>query len=302
MEQTLKRKNKKYSAKQALAAYLLLLPALFMFTFFVLIPALQTVYVSFTEWEGLGPKTWVGLKNYRDMLVGNDVYWTALKNNLLWSAVAMTIPVGIGMFQANLLVRGRLRFSKFYQMIYFLPQVISMVVAAVIWKWIYDPILGPLNGFLNAVGLGQYATGWLGNPDTVMWALCIVNVWIHTGFCCIIFTSAMQSIDSSLYEAATVDGASRFAQFWNVTFPGIRESMTTVLVLTMMWSFKVFDIVFSMTKGQPGQHSYVIALYTYIEGFIYNRMGLASAITVSLTVIILVLSKVFIAVRERGRE
>ncbi len=290
--------------KNDIIAYALLAPALLMFAYFVLIPAIQTFYISLTSWEGIGPKTFVGLKNYRDMLTdSNGVYKTALKNNIIWTVVSMTIPVGIGLFQANLLVRGGLKRAKLYQLIYFLPQIISMVVAAVIWKWIYDPVMGPLNGILKLLGFEELSTiGWLGNPDTVMIALCVVNVWIHYGFCCVVFTSAMQGIDKEYYEAAMIDGASRTVQFWKITFPGIREAMTTVLTLTMIWSFKVFDIVFAMTKGGPGQHSYVIALYTYMEGFIYNRLGFASAITVSLTILVLSMSKIFVWLRDRGRE
>ena len=163
--------------------------------------------------------------------------------------------------------------------------------------------MGPLNGILKLLGFEELSTiGWLGNPDTVMIALCVVNVWIHYGFCCVVFTSAMQGIDKEYYEAAMIDGASRTVQFWKITFPGIREAMTTVLTLMMIWSFKVFDIVFAMTKGGPGQHSYVIALYTYMEGFIYNRLGFASAITVSLTILVLSMSKIFVWLRDRGRE
>lgn len=297
-----KKRTLAYSIRQDIIAYSLLAPAIVMFLYFVCIPAIQTFYISFTQWEGVGPKIFVGLKNYKDMLFNNEVYWISLKNNIIWTLIAMTIPVWIGVFQANLLVRGGIKHAKLYQLIFFLPQIISMVVAAIVWKWIYDPVMGPLNSLLKLIGLGQYAaTGWLGNSKTVMIALCVVNVWIHYGFCCVVFTSAMQSIDKELYESAMIDGASRTKQFWCITLPGIREAMTTVLLLTMIWSFKVFDLVYAMTKGGPAQHSYVIALYTYMQGFIYNRMGLATAITALVTIMLLVLSKVFMAIRERGR-
>jgi len=297
-----RRKSFAQTIRQDLIAYSLLAPALAVFLYFVLIPAVQTIYISLTLWQGIGPKIFVGLQNYRDMLIGNEAYWISLKNNIIWTVVAMTIPVWIGLFQANLLVRGGLKAAKMFQLIYFLPQVISMVVAAIIWKWIYDPVMGPLSSILKWLGVEQYATGFLGNAKTVIFALCVVNIWIHYGFCCVVFASAMQGIDKELYEAAIIDSADRRMQFWHITLPGVREAMTTVLILTMMWSFKVFDVVFAMTKGGPGQHSYVIALYTYMQGFVYNRMGLATAITVSLTVTVLILSKGFMAIRERGRD
>lgn len=297
-----KKRTCAYSIRQDIIAYLLLAPVIVMFLCFVCIPAIQTFYISFTQWKGIGPKIFVGLKNYKDMLSNNEVYFISLKNNIIWTLVAITIPVWIGLFQANLLVRGDLKYAKFYQLIFFLPQIISMVAIGIVWKWIYDPVMGPLNGLLKLIGLGQYASiGWLGNPKTVIIALCVVNVWIHSGFCCVIFAAAMQSIDEDLYEAAMIDGASRTRQFWNITLPGIRETMTTVLLLTMIWSFKVFDLVYVMTSGGPGWHSYVIALYIYMQGFIYNRMGLATAMAVSVSIVLLVLSKVFMAIRERGR-
>lgn len=283
--------------------YLLLAPILIMFITFVLIPAVQTVYISFTQWEGIGPKTWVGIENYKNMF-SDRVFWISVRNTIVWTVVTMTIPVAIGLLQANLLVRGGLphRVAKLYQMIYFLPQVISTVVAAIAWKFIYDPVMGPLNNLLHIVGLDQFATiGWLGNPSTVMPALLVVNIWIHSGFCCVVLAAAMQSIDGELYDAALVDGATRREQFWHVTYPCIRTPMTTVLVLTMMWSLKVFDIIWTMTKGGPAQRSYVFAIHAYVQGFSYNRFGLAAAITVFLTVFALLFSRVFNAIREHSK-
>jgi ABC-type sugar transport system permease subunit len=283
-------------------AYLLLAPAMIMFLYFVFIPALQTFQISFTIWQGIGPKRYVGLLNYRNMLVNDEVYWISLRNNLIWTAVSMTIPVWIGLFQANLIVRGGLRQAKLYQLVYFLPQVISVVVAAIIWQWIYDPIMGPASDIFKSLGFERVAArGLIGHPSTVIYALLVVNVWIHYGFCCVVFASAIQGIDKELYEASIMDGAGRKVQFWNITLPGVREAMTTVLVLTMIWSFKVFDIVFAMTRGGPGQSSYVIALHTYIQGFVYHRMGIATAVTVSLTLMVFLMSKIFLAVRERYR-
>jgi ABC-type sugar transport system permease subunit len=289
--------------RENLIAYSLLAPAMGLFLYFVFIPALQTFYISFTVWEGIGPKRFVGLLNYKNMITREEVYWISLKNNLIWTLISMTIPVWIGLFQANLIVRARLKLAKFYQLVYFMPQIISMVVAAIIWKWIYDPVMGPITSLLNSLGLGHIAaSGLLGNPKSVIYAISVVNIWVHYGFCCVVFASAVQSIDSEQYEAAIVDGATRRVQFWYITLPGIREAMTTVLVLTLMWSFKVFDIVYAMTKGGPGQSSYVIALYTYMQGFWYNRMGIATAVTVSLTLAVFAVSKIFVAVRERGRD
>lgn len=288
--------------RQNMVAYAFVLPAMAFFLIFVCIPAVQTFLTSFTQWEGIGHKKFIGLQNYINIFSNNERFWIAIKNNLMWAACSATVPLAIGLIQANLLIRGKVKYANVFQLIFFLPQIISSVVAAITWKWIYDPNMGPLNSALKAVGLESFTKPWLGDPGVVMLALLIVYIWIAYGFCTVVFCAAIQGVDEQLYEASRLDGCGSWRQFWNVTLPSIRQSMTTVLLLMIVWSFQVFDLVFTMTTGGPGYSSYVMSYYVYYEGFIANNVGFASALSMTLTTIILVFSKVFMKLREKGEN
>ena len=281
-------------------AYAFLLPAMVVFMAFVLIPAVQSVAYSFTKWEGIGAMRWVGLKNYVDLFTKTPLYWETLGRNIVWAFGAATIPVVIGLLQANLLVRGKVKGSNFFQLVFFLPQVISTVVVAIIWKWIFDPVQGPISYAL--IASGRDGLDWLGNPGMVMIALFIVYVWQAYGFDTIVFGAAIQGIDENLYDAARLDGCGPMRQFAHVTLPGIRPNMTTVLLLSVIWSFQIFDLVYTMTAGGPGYSSYVISYYVYYEGFIANHVGFATSMSITLTAIILCFSLLFMRIRERGEK
>lgn len=285
--------------KQNMIAYLFLLPAMGIFILFVFTPAVQTVYYSLTQWQGIGPKEFIGLKNYMTIFTTDKLFWQSVLNNLSWTVAAAIVPVWLGLIIANITVRSKIKYASIFQMIFFLPQVISTVIAAVIWKWIYDPAIGPLNNVLNAMGLGKFAIGWLGEPKIVLWALFVIYVWQTFGFCMVLFTSAIQGVDEQLYEASRIDGCGGWGQFWNVTFPGIRQAMTSTLLLVILWSFQVFDLVVTTTEGGPGYSSYVFSYYIYYQGLIARRIGYAAAASVILTVLSLAFTKLFMYFRER---
>lgn len=284
--------------KNRLLALMLVFPAFAVYAWMVLVPSVQTLYISFTQWEGIGPKTWVGLSNYVKMF--SEEEWplikTALGNNLIWAAVSVTLPVWLGLLLASILVRGRRRTAKGLQLIYFLPQVVSMVVAAVAWTWLYNPLTGPLTSIVSTLGI-QAPAGLLGGKDTVVPALLVVDVWLTFGFCCLIYTSAIQNIDESVYDAAKVDGVSRWQEFFYITVPGVRGTTTTLTLLMLIASFKVFDLVYTMTEGGPANSSMVISLYAYKEGFLYNHMGYAAAVTMVMSALLLVISQVYMRLR-----
>ena len=286
------RKNRPYQ----LLAYGLLLPAFLIYGAFVLVPSVQSLLYSFTDWEGLGDKTIVWFDNYAKIFSAKEwpYVWQALKNNLIWVLVSATVPPALGVILANMLVRGRHRGAKFYQLIFFLPQIISMVVASVAWNWIYNPLFGPL----TQLGLAP-KTGFLSSQSTVLPALLVIDVWMSYGFCCLIYTSALQNIDPMLYDAGIIDGTSPFSEFFYITLPCLRENTTTVVMMMVISAFKVFDLVYTMTNGGPSDSSNVISLYAYKEGFMYNRMGYASAVTMVITLILLVVS---VLINRNGRE
>lgn len=280
-------------------AYLFILPTIVMFGGFVVWPLLQTVYLSFQNWNGIGAIEFAGFDNYVEFFKDPHV-WQSFKNNMLWMVCSCTIPIIIGLVQASLLVNSGIKHSKIFQLILFLPQVFSSVIAAVIWSWIYNPVLGPLNRVLEAVGLSGLAKAWLGDEKTVMFALLIMSIWLSYGFNMVVYSAAIQGIDSDIYEAATLDGCGPLRKLFSVTIPCVRTTTTTLLMFALIDSFKVFDIVFQMTKGGPGYSSHVLSYYLYNEAFIKNRIGYGASIAVILTIFILIVSRVFLRVRESG--
>ncbi|RKP51448.1 sugar ABC transporter permease [Cohnella endophytica] len=280
-------------------AYLFLLPAFAMVIWFMVWPAMQTFYISMTNWDGISPKRFVGMQNYIHLFTDEPMFAKAIKNTLLWVLGGATVPVWLGLVFANLLVRGKVKFTKWYQLGFFFPQIISSVIAAVIWKWIYDPTFGPLSAILDKLGIARPVAGWLGNPDLVMIALFVIFVWGSFGYTTMIFTAALQGVDSQLYDAANIDGCGAWGQFRHVSIPGLRQTITTVVILMTIGSFSVFDIVMATTKGGPGYSSYVISYYVYTQGFIVNRLGFAAAASILLTVFILIVSRSIILIREK---
>lgn len=292
--------KKRNFKKQSITAWLLMLPALAVYAWLVLIPMVQTFYISFTDWEGIGPKTWAGLNNYIRIFSETEwpAIWAALKNNLAWFAVAVTIPIWIGLFLANILVRGRVKGGKFFQMVYFMPQVVSMIVIAIAWKWLFNPLFGPLNEILGSFGLYSKA-GLLSSKSTVVFALLFIYVWMSFGYSCLLYTVAIENVDPQIYEAARLDGASPAQEFFRITVPSVRGTTTTITLLMMISSFKAFDLVYSLTNGGPSNSSNVISLYAYKEGFLYSRMGYASAVTVAVSILLLGLAQGYLRLRKR---
>lgn len=286
--------------KQSITGFAFILPGFIMFLVFMCIPSIQSFFLSFTEWSGIGPKQYVGLNNYIEMFSKDPIYWVSLKNNLLWAVGAATVPIWLGLFLANLLVRGHLRHTKGFQVIYFMPQVISMVAAAIMWKWIYDPFYGPLNRIFAILGMeGLSQTGWLGDPNMVVPSLFVIYVWKSFGFSTVVFIAALQGVDHQLYDASKIDGCGSWGQFWNVTMPGIRQAMTSVTLLMVVWSFNMFDLVRTTTSGGPGISSMVISYYIYHHGFITGRTGYATAVSVVLAIMVLIFSRTFMYFREK---
>lgn len=290
----------KSKTKSRLLALLLVAPAFLLYAWMVLLPSVQTFLISLTQWEGIGPKVWIGLANYSKMFSNQEwpVIQKALCNNVLWALVTVTLPVWLGMVLSSLLVRGRYRKAKLLQLIFFLPQVISMVVAAVAWSWLYNPLTGPLTQLVAKLGI-EVPAGLLASKQTVIPALLVVSVWLTFGFCCLIYTSAIQGIDESLYDAGKIDGASPLQEFFHITVPCVRETTTTLTLLMLISSFKVFDLVYTMTDGGPSNGSMVISLYAYKEGFLYSHMGYAAAVTMVMSVLLLVLSQGYTRFRAR---
>lgn len=276
------------------SAYAMILPGMLIFVVFVLIPVFQTAYYSLTDWNGLTAPKFVGLANYVQLLTSRTSrFYTALENNLFWMVLGTTVPIILGVFQANMLIRHQHRFSNVWQLIFFMPQILSVTVTCIIWTWLYEPTNGPINTILELIGLGMLKTSWLGNPKVVMWSLLGIYIWIAYGFDTVVFCAAMQGVDPQYYEAAVIDGADLRHQFWHITLPGISGTLISTILLQIISSFKVLDVVFLTTKGGPGYHSFILSYYAYTEGIKNIRVGYSAAISITLAILLFSVSAVY---------
>jgi raffinose/stachyose/melibiose transport system permease protein len=286
--------------QQARYAVLFVAPALLIYLVFMIYPFLNTIYFSFTNWNGIAPqKEWVGLSNYARIL-GDEVALKAFANNVIWVILGTVSPVVLGLFEA-LLVWSGARGSLLFRTLYFLPFVLPLVVVGIVWQWIYHPLFGIVNTVLDGVGLEGLSRGWLADPHTALYAVLIAAIWGQTGFCFLILHASLQNVDMSTVEAAMIDGANWFQRAWSIIIPQIAPQITMVTAVTLIGGFAVFDIIYVMTGGGPGNASEVLATYTYKTAFQQNQAGYGSSLAMLITVLSLVLSVVFVRLRERQR-
>ncbi|NJN43312.1 MAG: sugar ABC transporter permease [Anaerolineae bacterium] len=287
--------------KPQLNAYLYIMPALVMYLVFFIWPFIQLIWLSLHEWNGYGPKEFIGFLNYQKLFVDKQ-FWLAFQHNLSWTFSAVFIPVSIGLFLALLLSRSPMRGRVIFRTIYFLPQVISSISVAVVWGWIYNPTFGLLNQFFNTVGLDFLARGWLGDKTFALPALFIAWSWIHYGFTMVIFIAALEGIDEVYFEVAKIDGAGWAQQLRYIILPFIRGPLTTIILITAISSFQVFDIIFALTNGGPGRSTNVLPLYMLDSAFTFHKIGYGASIAVVLSFIIFSFSLILLRVRGSFKE
>lgn len=279
---------------------LYLLPAFLVYAGFFLWPTWQMARLSFFHWDGVTAGSVAGLENYTRM--GADpLFWTALTNTATWTAAAMVVPVIAGLGLAILLSRTPLFGKTLFRTLFFLPQVLSSVVVAVLWRWIYNPSYGALNSTLDALGLDFLAQGWLGNSSLALPALFMAWSWTHYGFVMVVLMAAIDDIDETYFDAASVDGANLWQQIRHVLVPLIRGPLTTVVLITAIAAFQVFDLVYLLTNGGPARSTSVLAHFMFQAAFHFRKVGYGATIGVALMVLILAISLLLIRLR-RGFE
>jgi ABC-type sugar transport system permease subunit len=291
-------KPKRYDPNRA--GIYFVLPAFLLYIGFFAYPFVSSVFLSFTQWNGVSPATFNGVDNYLRLATDGQM-WGALRNNLIWVVLGTAIPIVLGLLLSTILWTGA-KGSIVFRTIYFLPLVVSPVVVGVIWSWIYNPLFGLLNRGLRGIGLGMLAMGWLGNPNTALYAVLVTAIWGYIGFCVVVLFSAMQKVDTELIDAATLDGAGAFGRFWHVILPQISPVLTMVIVYTVIGGFNVFDVVYIMTGGGPANASQVIATYTYQTAFQENDMGYGSALSLVMTLIALLAALLTLRLRRSGED
>jgi len=272
--------------------FLFLIPAFLLLALFVFYPIVDTIYMSFIDQDG----NFVGLSNYQNVF-GRRLYpmvntknillgkfpMGALTHNIFWITIHLPLCVFFGLLLAVLLrdVKG----GSIIKSVIFLGMVIPMIVGGVLVRFILDIDAGMVNGILRAVGLGAFATDWTFYPNTALVTAILGSVWIWTGFAMIVYSAGLEGIPVEVYEAARIDGASRWKIFWRITVPMLKFATITVVTMTLLWELKIFDIIYIVTNGGPGGASDVMAFRMYIESFqIPYNYGTASAIATILTI------------------
>jgi raffinose/stachyose/melibiose transport system permease protein len=281
--------------------YLYLLPAFLVYAAFVLWPLLHAVWLSLHEWNGLTPAEWVGLDNYRE-LVQSGPLRAAFGHALVLILFYAVIPVVVGLVLVATLSQARVRGQAGFRTVLFLPQVIPMVVVAVIWRMIYEPAEGPVNELLRGAGLGSLARPWLGDFTFALPAVGVVGTWVMTGLALVLFMAGVQRIPQSLYDAARVDGAGPVREFFAVTLPNLRGEITVALTLTTIAALRNFDLVYITTQGGPGNATSVPAFEVYNRAFQTGRIGSAAAVGVTLALMIFLFAFAITRIAERGRS
>jgi raffinose/stachyose/melibiose transport system permease protein len=283
-----------------------LVPGIVGFLLVIGIPFGMNVAISFSAWRGTGSPTWIGLQNYRDLL-HDAVFWQSFRNNLAMVFAMAIVPTIVGLFIASVLadyVQEKLgrRTASFFRAVYYLPQVLPIAVAGVVWGWILNPDSGALNAILRDVGLKSQAQDWLGNPRTALPAVMGVMVWLQLGYPIVVFMAGLQRVDPELHEAAELDGAGWFQRFRHISVPSIRPEIFVVLLTTTIAALKVFGQIFVLTRGGPDNATMVPSYFAYQNFFEKARVGYGAAISTVMTVIILVLTAAFIVAQNRANK
>ncbi|MDZ5471464.1 sugar ABC transporter permease [Bacillus sp. 31A1R] len=281
-EKTIARKIK---WKKRLIPFGFLSPVLVIFSLFMFIPVVFALYMSFHQWGMIGNPEFVGIENYVRLLQ-DPLFWISVKNTIIFS-LSVPFKVGIALFIAVLL-NQKIKGLAFFRAAFFFPVVLSMVVVGLIWQWMFSPSYGFVNFMLEKLGLPLQSM--LIDSKQAMIVLIIVSIWKGLGSNLLLFLAGLQSIPRSVYEAAEIDGANSWQKFWHITVPLLKPTTLFVLIITLIGSFKIFDLAYVITGGGPGTSTMVLVHYIYQEAFQRFNMGYASAAAYVFFIILFILT------------
>ncbi len=285
--------------RRKVVPWLFVLPILLINVAVVFGPALSALYYAMTDWRGIGAAEWVGLDNFRTLLRDAN-FRHAFRNNVIWLLMFLTVPIAMALGAASLLAPLR-RGALFFRMTLFIPYVLPSVITASLWRTLMNPDRG-IGAQLAEWGIPGFDRAFLGDPDTVLPAIGFVDNWHWWGFLMVLFLASMQNIPPDLYEAARLDGANRWAEFRDVTLPGIRPTLVFMLLMTTIWSFLTFDYIWILTEGGPAGASEVLAVLVFKEAFRNFNAGYASALGLTMSFFVGIVISIFLVLRRRGWE
>ncbi len=268
---------------------LMILPALLLYAIFFLYPTLSNLRYALTEWDGFAEPKFVGIDNFTRAATNDDIFVKVLGNNVEFSLLVIIFQTGLSLLFAIFLLKNT-KASVALRTLYFFPTILSSVSIALVWMFIYEPNLGALNTLLRNFGFDSLALSWLGSETITLRAIAFTQVWFHTGQMMVVYIAGLQQIPRELYEAAEVDGASRWQQFRNVTWPMALPTTAVVMAYTTIQSFRAFDLIYTMTGGGPKNSTNILVTLIYQTAFGEYRFGYAASLSIYLVVFILLLT------------
>jgi len=292
--------------------YILLftIPALSLYTLFVIYPFGYSLFLSFFKWSGAGPKLFVGLDNFKSILFGrmSQEFINALLHNFYFFARNALCELGVA-FLIAIVLASRIWGQRFFRTIVYLPNVISMVLVGFIWVMMLNPQWGLINQVLKAVGLKHLAQPWLGQPKTALTTVILVNVWRNIGFYILVFLAAIIGIPNDIFDAAYIDGAKNWRVIWKIIFPMTFSTFQTLLILIFIWSFNIFDVVYSLAGVQAGPVRSTDVLGTVFYRTAFGGLGssgqdygLGAAIVVLIFLMVIPLSMIYALMMDRRKR
>jgi len=278
--------------------WLYLVPSLVLFLGVIVVPFLMNLGVSFTRWSGVGTPRWIGLDNYARLLE-DERFWQSFQHNVALIVAMAIVPTALGLLLAAALFdiigkRFGPRTAGALRAMYYLPQVLPVAVAGVVWGWMLHPSYGAVNQ------MSGLELDWLGDPGLALATVMAVMVWFQLGYPVVIFMAGLQRVDPAFYEAAELDGATWWRKVWHITIPQIRPEIFVVLLTCTIAALKVFGPIFVLTRGGPGNATMVPSYFSYLNFFQKSNVGYGSAIATVLALIIIVVTFLFLRVQERA--
>lgn len=282
------------------AKTLFLTPAFLVYTLFLIIPIGVTVYYSFTDFSGIGKESFIGFQNYERMF-DDKLFFISLKNTLIVLLVSTVILIAVSFLVALMLNRA-FKGNNVAKAMIFSPYIIAPIIAGTIWMFILNPEFGLINEFLEKIGLGALKQEWIGGKTLTPWSVGFVFSWQVLGFHATIFLAGMKMIPGDIYEAASMDGASRTQQTWFVTIPMLKETFVINVVLMITGALKIFELVYQLTGGGPNHLSDVLVSYMYYVVFTSSQYGYGMAIAVFILAVSILGSFLYIRSAQRNNR
>ncbi|MCL2319207.1 MAG: sugar ABC transporter permease [Treponema sp.] len=290
---------KDYSRKEdRIFSYVSLIPVLFVIYVIIGIPFIYSVYLSFTNKVVGRPESFIGIKNYL-YIFDDPVYWQVLKNSFVYTFSSVSVKLIIGMIFA-LALNEKFIGRGIIRVLFLIPWSVSGMVAALDWKWLYNDTYGIFNVLLKNYGIIKNSIPWLGDRTMAMVSVIIVDIWRGIPFFLFSILGGLQTLDKEMYEAATIDGAGAVKRFFRLTIPSLIPVISIIAMLSSIWTFNSFDVVFVITQGNPAHASALISTYTYEVAFWQNRMGTSLSVGVSIIPILAVF--IYFATKWMSKE